>query len=223
MPYNLPATMPEGDDVQLPVRYEAAKAALAECNDLDECKDWADKAAALASYAKQADDDALHRFADRIRARAVRRAGELLSEFQTGSKGGRPAENGTGGDTVSQRGAAEMAGMSKRQEVTARRVASVPEAEFDALVESDDTTTITALAEKGRRKVTGRDGAGGAPDGFIDATNVGGSIKMFAEDCAKHTPERIAGGHYDYEKPALINETRAVISWLNRFLTLMEA
>jgi hypothetical protein len=28
-----------------------------ECSRIDECKDWADRAAALASYAKQADDE----------------------------------------------------------------------------------------------------------------------------------------------------------------------
>jgi hypothetical protein len=51
------------------------------------------KAAAIATYAKIADDNTLHDMATRIRGRAVRRTGELLQEFQTGPKGGRPAEN----------------------------------------------------------------------------------------------------------------------------------
>src|SRR5262245_38639552 len=42
---------------QLPAAYEAAKDALAKCDQVDECKDWADKAAAIASYARQAHDD----------------------------------------------------------------------------------------------------------------------------------------------------------------------
>ena len=54
-----------------------------------------------------------------IQARAVRRAGQLLKEFQTSPQGGRPGGNGAGGDTVSQRQAAAAAGMSKDQEVTA--------------------------------------------------------------------------------------------------------
>lgn len=41
---------------------------------------------ALASYAKQADDDTLRKQADRIQARAVRRCGELLKQFD--GKGG---------------------------------------------------------------------------------------------------------------------------------------
>ncbi len=47
---------------RLPSSYEAAKRALAQCDAIDECKDWADKMAALASYARQAkDEDLLHR------------------------------------------------------------------------------------------------------------------------------------------------------------------
>jgi hypothetical protein len=66
---------------RLPGSYEAAKRALAECERLDECKDWADKAAALSSYARQADDTALQDYAQRIGLRAVRRLGELLKEY----------------------------------------------------------------------------------------------------------------------------------------------
>ena len=47
-------SLPSVNGARLPRTYEAARAALAECQQLDECKDWADKAAALASYAKQA-------------------------------------------------------------------------------------------------------------------------------------------------------------------------
>jgi hypothetical protein len=47
--------------------------ALASCERIDECWEWANKAEALASYAKMADDDSLRVLADRIQARAVRR------------------------------------------------------------------------------------------------------------------------------------------------------
>ncbi len=48
-------SLPIIPDARLPRTYEAAKAALSECQQVDECKDWADKAAALASYARQAE------------------------------------------------------------------------------------------------------------------------------------------------------------------------
>jgi hypothetical protein len=59
----------------LPVLYEEAKTAIAKSAKIDECKDWADKAAALRVYAKQSKDKTLEHNAIRIRARAVRRCG----------------------------------------------------------------------------------------------------------------------------------------------------
>ncbi len=53
---------------KLPASYDAARAALAKCDRIDECQDWANKAEALASYARMADDDTLRKHADRIRA-----------------------------------------------------------------------------------------------------------------------------------------------------------
>ena len=70
---------------RLPVAYEEAKSQLAKCATVDECKDWADKAAALASYAKQSQDESLENMAKRIRARAIKRCGELLREIEPGT------------------------------------------------------------------------------------------------------------------------------------------
>lgn len=82
----------------LPAAYEAARTALAECSRIDECKTWADKAAALASYAKQADDKSLENHATRIRARAISRCGELLQQIEAAKGGdrggGRPSKDG---------------------------------------------------------------------------------------------------------------------------------
>lgn len=41
---------------QLPMRYEAAKTALDECDRIDECRDWADRAAALAHRERSANE-----------------------------------------------------------------------------------------------------------------------------------------------------------------------
>lgn len=75
----------------------------------------------------------------------MRRAGELLAEFRNPGAGGRfgdPARDGDGpsrdsGRPATQREAAAQAGMSKRQEKQARRVAEVPEEEFEEAIESD--------------------------------------------------------------------------------------
>jgi hypothetical protein len=72
--------LPSIANTKLPAAYTVAKRALAECGKIDECKDWADKSAALASYAKQSGDKSLFNLATRIQARAIRRCGELLKE-----------------------------------------------------------------------------------------------------------------------------------------------
>ena len=107
-------SLPDIGSATLPVSYERAKTALAQCVEIDECKDWADKSAALASYAKQADDPTLHNFATRISARAIRRCGDLLKTFQ--SEGGRPPKTPAGDRPgFSQREAAANAGLSEHQ------------------------------------------------------------------------------------------------------------
>lgn len=141
-------------EAPLPKVYEAAKMALANCEKIDECKDWSDKARALASYARQAEDDGLYKQALRIQARAIRRCGELLQQFK--SVGGRPAETSDAPVTSfpsSQKEAAEQAGMSERQRVTAVRVANVPANDFEKAIEADKPATVTQLADWGRKPV----------------------------------------------------------------------
>ncbi len=135
-------------NARLPAAYEAAKVALANCASIDECQQWANKAEALASYAKQADDDTLRKQADRIQARAIRRCGELLKQFDGR---GRPSENSEGAHTISQREAAAQAGLSRHQQTAAVRVANVPANDFEQAVESPAPPTVTRLADMGRR------------------------------------------------------------------------
>lgn len=205
--------LPRVSDATLPATYERARVALETCQRVDECKDWADKAAALASYARQADDDSLHKFAVRIQARAVRRCGELLKTFQ--SPGGRPKTGATHA-VVSQRGAAEAAGMNEHQEKQAVRVANVPSEDFDAAVDSDNPPTITALAERGTEKQPP------APAGFADATKVIGILKGLSVFCADHSAAAVARGVYDHEVATVCQNLDRVHKWLRDFRAELE-
>lgn len=140
----------------LPVNYEHARIALRECQELDECAEWANKSEAIASYARQAKDLSLLNTAKRIKARATRRLGQLLREIPP-AKAGRPAE--TIGETIGvgaypnyskRKAASSAADLSTAQAKQAMRVAAVPDLEFETLVESEEPPTVTELAEKGK-------------------------------------------------------------------------
>src|SRR5258708_11832120 len=85
--------------------------------------------------------------ADRIQARAVRRMGELLKQFDAqGRRSDQQLSEGTH-TKLSQREVAENAGISKHQQVQAVRVANIPEDKFEAAIEQPKPATVTTLAE----------------------------------------------------------------------------
>lgn len=133
---------------RLSVNYVAARSAIAACSRVDECKSWADKAAALASYARQSKDESLRSMAERIQARAVRRCGELLKQVPSG-QGSRNQHGELRAGGVTRQKAARDSGLSERQKVTALRVAKVPEVKFHSLVEGEHPPTIPQLAALG--------------------------------------------------------------------------
>lgn len=83
---------------------------------------------------------------DRIQARAIRRCGELLASIQSAT--GAHLKSG-GAPTLSRKAAAEDAGLSREQRVTALRVAKVPAHEFEAAVEAKEPPTVTQFAKRG--------------------------------------------------------------------------
>lgn len=199
-------------DARFPEVYERAKITLSECASIDECKEWADKAAALASYAKQANDDSLEQLSMRIRARAIRRAGELLKTFD-----GRPInakKQSNGSDTLfpTQQQAAERVGMSKRQQVTAVRVANIDEKEFEEAIESEKPPTLTALAEKGRQYLMKP-----KPEGFAEATQVIGDLSDLAKSCERRNPKIIANAMEVHEVLEAQKNISVIEEWLEEF------
>lgn len=109
----------------------------------------------------------MRKTADRIQARAIERAGELLKAIKAQPGVRRPTRIAT---TRSK--AAREAGLSKDQQARAIQLASIPKTEFERLVESDDPPSVTELAKRGirsRAATTGRQGdhepAGAPPAG----------------------------------------------------------
>lgn len=200
--------------------YQNAVHALAECSRIDECQQWADKAEALASYAKQSKDEQLRKMADRIQARAIRRCGELLKQIPAAP--GKRTDLQPSNAAVTRSEAASDAGLSKRQKDTALRVASVPAAEFESAVESDKPPTVTQIAERGKQSKPLVDLGGIPAADYARATEAQGALKRFAEYCEKHDPVRIARAFKKHEVAALRKHVATVDNWLDRFVTNLE-
>jgi hypothetical protein len=220
-PAKLPATFHEenAESAQLPQRYEAARTAIAECDRIDECKTWSDKAAALASYARQAEDDSLAVYARRIQARAQRRIGELIKQIEP-SVGGRPAENSGGRPPeLSRTQAARDAGLSDHQRKTALRVATVPTEDFDYAVESHDPPTVTQLAAIGTQTrpppVDGLSVTAAPHPEVLDSIK---AVYTFFQYCERTDPVRLALGTPSDVAKLTRREVQIIDSWLDRFV-----
>lgn len=176
-------SLPSIPDARLPRAYEAAQTALAQCQEVDECKEWADKAAALASYAKQAKDEGLERMAQRIRARAIRRAGELLAQIEPQQGGDRKSDQKAAAHPlVSRTEAARDVGFSAHQQKQAVRIAAVPEREFERSVEAPKPATLTQLAQQGVKPRPLIDLKGRDPVEFNRALHFVGSFEYYLRE-----------------------------------------
>lgn len=188
------------DRVDYPQLYHAARAALFRCEQIDECQEWASKAAAIASYSKQANDSTLEEIAKRIRARAVRRMGELLEKIP----------HGTGARTEAARantrtGVARAAGIGVNQQVAALQVARVPREQFEIRVEATPPATIAQLQELGMRKRGGKD---------HKAQRMGLRVTRFAHWCRKAAPSP------SMRRAARADDVRSILTWCQAILEI---
>lgn len=211
----VPASV-DTSNAALPAAYEQAKKALAECASVDECQTWADKAAALASYARQAEDGTLLAHAQRIQARAIRRASALLKQIDRPSQGGRPKKNGEGDHPVSYKQAATDAGMSEHQRKQTMRVGNVPDDEFERLVESDSPPTLSQLADIGKQKQPPK-------QQFAAATHAVGALRRFVKEAEKYDPQTVAAGLMESEVAEAAMLVRQADAWLDTFIVTLES
>ena len=212
----LPA-IPDATAAPLPVVYEAAQKALAECSRIDECKGWADKAAALASYARQAKDDSLRVMATRIQNRAMRRAGELLKQIPRADETTRFGQEGAH-PPVTRTQAATEAGLSEHQRKTALRVAEVRKEEFESALAASQPPTVTEMAARGtvtRPQTYVPDDIQPAPIG--QATKTQTLLRELAAFCGSTDPAAVARACVSLDIEALQGYVETIDGWLDRF------
>ena len=223
--------VPDAAVAPLPVVYEAAQKALAECSKVDECKNWADKAAALASYARQAKDDSLRVMATRIQNRAMRRAGELLKLVPRADESTRYGKDGTVPPVnrgqegilppVTRTQAAEQAGLSERQRKTALRIAEVPQEEFESALSASQPPTVTEMAARGvvsRPQVYVPDEIKPAPIG--QAVKAQSLLRELAALCGTTEPAAVARACVSLDIDAIRGYVETIDAWLDRFVVI---
>ncbi|MDB5608123.1 MAG: hypothetical protein JWP25_5023 [Bradyrhizobium sp.] len=118
------------------VRYEMARAALADARSVDEVKDIHDKAAAMAAYARMANDTQLEADASELRLRAERRLGVMIAaEKITGRLRTGPAPKPIGRDhqPIARVKLSDI-GVTKDLSRRSQKVAGIAEQAFEAVV-----------------------------------------------------------------------------------------
>jgi hypothetical protein len=193
-------------EAPLPMRYEAACHALAECERLDECHEWANRAQAAASYYRQSKDVAMEEAARRIRLRAKRRCGEILLLIKgpaPRNARGRPKK----GSQTPRTAAARAVGLSKVETRNVVRLARIPAPVAEAQIEASPPATEAAMLRIAPTdpKFNGNTFCGGpaytklvreqnglAMFSYWCQKNPGGSFALNAEErsrCLKHVAE----------------------------------
>jgi N6-adenosine-specific RNA methylase IME4 len=118
--------------------YDTACTALANARTVDEVKDIRDRAMAMATYARQAQNKTLYADAHEVRKRAERRVGEQMAEqFKTiGKNTGARGIGPIAGDLFphNQPPTLAAAGVDKDLAKAARAAAAVPEHEFEQML-----------------------------------------------------------------------------------------
>jgi len=216
------ALLPNTHNANLPAKYEAAKIAIMECNRIDECKDWSDKAQALASYARQSEDTEMEKTAMRIRARAIRRCGELLKEIDKAQGGDRRNQEGGKSPLVSRKNAAADAGLSPDQAKQSIRVANVPDEIFTEQIESETPPTITSLAQQGttpNKKPPMFEQLGMTKEAFQAGMYFRGDIEDFCKATKKYEIQDIIDGSTPEQRDRLRTLIKQIDTFTDKLIT----
>ncbi|HEX9606402.1 MAG TPA: hypothetical protein VF962_04155, partial [Gemmatimonadaceae bacterium] len=168
-------------------------------------------------------DKTLETMAVRIRARAIRRCGELLKEIP--AKAHRPQKGGEPPPHHSERAqAVKDAGLSPDQAKDALRVAKVPAGEFEEAVESETPPTISELAERGTQKKAGAlvDIEGRDPEEYNRALLFNGALKELATAAKEIAPKMVFRGSVPRHYERMRDNASFLLEWLNRLRELLE-
>lgn len=138
--------------------YDRMKQEIANCDRIDDVKEWENKAKAMAEYNKQSKDKFAEAACKRIRLRAVRRVGELLEQIESekGKHGSHGNSKGVNIETTragsfknSRTATAKAAGLTPKEAYRATNLARIPIAKFEEEISKSKPPAVDALASLG--------------------------------------------------------------------------
>lgn len=182
----------------VPVEYETACKALEACCTLDESKYWSDKADALAAWAKIYQNGDALRKAKMLKLHAFRRMGELAGEMK-------PLTNGKGGRQPGAVRALTDAGLSHNSAIAARRLATIPEKQFNKILEQPKSPA-TVLQDLWVRD-----------EAYADFVR---TAQTFRAALRRHTPAAVARGIKESDR--FLATTRELIQEISEWMDDLE-
>lgn len=199
----------------MPVNYEAARKAIALCVEIDECKDWADKAAAIASYAKQSRDATMRDAATRIQLRAEERLGELLASIPKGTAIFSHEKNKMVPNYNGKWATARRAGVTNAQYYRATHIAAVPKKKRDKAIEASPPIRPHVLAAMSVKLAPDTSGRKSEPS--YAHVHAGGEVGRLIRYGHLH-PARQSGVETSLDDANYIRKHfRKLVEWLDEF------
>lgn len=215
----LPSTIPtyvreKISDAIVPLVFAEAIRAIAACRSIDEGKYWADKADALAAWAKVYKQDETAIEARRLKAHAFRRMSRLADDLAASVRD--PHKTGRASPHVQ----LSKAGLSKSQITKIRQVGSVPEKRFNELVDGSNPPHIGKLAFHGvgtKNKLASSE----AWRKFAGGKYVQGNGHKFRQFCRAHSAYELGRAISPNEVTVAKKFVQELRDWLDEFIESM--
>lgn len=138
-----PAIQNRARQLEMPVLYREAIAALERCATMDEAKYYSEKSDALAAWAKIYGSDEDSRAAARLKLKAYARMGELATELRPQQR----ARRSDGRIMGKKNGPASLLrehGIDRGHEFVAMKLSRLPKPDFERLIEGEKVPTPMA-------------------------------------------------------------------------------
>lgn len=198
-----PAILNRSKQLEMPVLYAQACKALEACATMDEGKYYADKADALAAWAKIYGSDEDSRAAARLKLKAYARMGALAEELRPS----RVSRKDGSGMEYGARSLLMEHGLSEGQSNAARKLSSLPASEFEEILKNPvaPTTAHRRLSRPSRS------------ENWNTFGNLPGSPTNFLSYCRRNDAGELAKGMNDDESIRARAIVREAIDWLDEF------